>query len=209
MVASLPLPVQSVAPLCPISVPKRLGAITQFQAGSAGTVVLIQDLHLHAPTQHRITQILSHLYAQKAVSGPVAVEGLYGPYDTSALAAFPSGKLKNKLVHYFVDKGEMSGDEAFSILRGEGHSLVGVDNPSYYQINCELYRGTLAARHRLLSRLQQVEKRLDVLHGTPNRSLDARVSQVEAALPTLLRLLRQHATFEDARYVAQRLPQYV
>ena|ERR1035437_4010580 len=60
------------------------GFITDLYHGSSDrTVVLIQDLHLHYPTQQRIVRILDHLYAKGLAAGPLAIEGIEGPYDTS------------------------------------------------------------------------------------------------------------------------------
>ncbi len=155
----------------PVSEYRSIGVTESHPSRDAGTptrryadtVILIQDLHLHYPTQKRIVKILDYLYDKNIVSGRVAVEGLSGDYDTSILANYPSGKLKTRLVDYFLSKGEMSGDEAFSILRGEGHRLFGVDEPDYYKLNRELYKGTLQSRHQLKNSLDGIGRKLAIL----------------------------------------------
>src|SRR4029079_2635115 len=88
-------------PNTPFVVPRALGQITDVHAGT-GRVVLIQDLHLHYPTQKCILGLLNYLYAKNIASGPVAVEGLNGDYDTSVLATVPAGSAKKKLINYFM-----------------------------------------------------------------------------------------------------------
>src|SRR5258708_4936718 len=169
-----------------LAIPAKLGFVTDFYegsrlqaAGSRGTVlnqsrasslepgaplvIVIQDLHLHYSTQQGILKILNHLYAKNIASGPIAIEGLQGDYDTSAIASYPAGKTKEKLVDYFMRKGELSGDEAFAVLRGENHRLYGVDDGKVYQLNRELYRRTLAGRHALQGQLDQIKKELSIL----------------------------------------------
>ena len=70
------------------------GFITDLYHGSSDrTVILIQDLHLHYPTQQRIVKILDHLYSSGLASGPLAFEGMEGPYETSKIASYPEGKI--------------------------------------------------------------------------------------------------------------------
>ena len=85
-----------------LALPDDLGTVTDVSPSvslspAPPLVVLIQDLHLHYPTQKRIVKILDHLYARNIVTGPVAVEGVQGLYDTSKLASYPSGAIKEKL----------------------------------------------------------------------------------------------------------------
>jgi negative regulator of replication initiation len=88
-----------------LAIPTDLGFITDAYAGKDSKtvqVILLQDLHLHYPTQQRILKILNHLYDKNRAAGVVAVEGLQGDYDTTNLASLPGGKTKQKLVDYFM-----------------------------------------------------------------------------------------------------------
>jgi len=198
--ATNPLP----ATLAPFDMSTRLGFITdswQPTSSAKPKVVLIQDLHLHYPTQKRIVRILDHLFKTNAVSGPVAVEGVEGVYDTSLLASYPNSRLKHKLVDYFLKKGELSGDEAFSILRGDGKILYGIEKASFYGLNRDLFRKTLDARHALRAQLEPIRKSLPYMKR--------RNPELEKTVGMLERLLDQEVTLEEARYLAQRLPSVV
>ncbi|OGR89433.1 MAG: hypothetical protein A2992_03420 [Elusimicrobia bacterium RIFCSPLOWO2_01_FULL_59_12] len=152
-----------------------LGVVTEsYKADTGKCVILVQDLHLHYPTQKRILKILDHLYARNLITGPIAIEGLQGDYDTAPLASFPAGEIKDKLVDYFMRKGELSGDEAFAILRGESHRLQGVDDGKFYALNRGLYKSTLANRKSLEGRLARIQNDLAFLKKKHyNRALRA------------------------------------
>jgi hypothetical protein len=238
---SLSLPAVAQAAITDsISLPSRLGSITEtFGHPQRPQILLIQDLHLHYPTQKRILAILNHLEKKQLLKGPVAVEGVQGDFDTHSIASFPAGKLKNQLVDYFMRKGELSGDEAFAVLRGEGHRLYGVDHADYYRLNRELYKTTLSHRRDIRTHLAHLQKKLTVLkkqHYTralrlldrseiwdavsAEQSLKDKLAlapdaltrnliEVDHSLYFLNKLLHQEVTLEEVRYMAQRLPRFV
>ncbi len=214
LIPSLAQPSLASPVALPFDLSPRLGFITESWASSSSAprIVIIQDLHLHYETQKRIIKILDHLFTQKIVSGPVAVEGVEGVYDTTKLAVYPAGKLKTKLVDYFLKKGELSGDEAFSILKGDGKILYGVDSASYYGLNKDLYKKTLASRQALEAKLKPIQEELSYLkkkHRRDTSVLGQNVKQAGEMVNLLQRLLHQEVTLEEARYIAQRLPAFV
>ncbi len=179
------------AGLAGLRLPADWGAVTDsFQPTAARRVILIQDLHLHYPTQKRILNILNHLESRHLLNGPIAIEGTQGDFDLTPLAAAPAGKAKQEAVDYFMRKAELSGHEAFAILRGEGHRLYGVDDENRYQFNRELYRATLANRKALASQIAGVASQVAVLkkdhYSWTLRRLDKRpiydVASAEALL---------------------------
>ena len=217
-----------------------LGHLTDLYHGSSDqTVVLIQDLHLHYPTQQRIVKILDHLYSKGLVTGPLAMEGVDGPYDTSKIASYPAGKIKSELVDYFMKKGELSAPEAFSVLCGDGHLLYGVDKAQYYDLNRNLFKASREDRKTLQTQLTRIQSGLALLkrqhYPYALRRLDKEEAYSIASAEQLLsrklslcpddmtrnlvtadhmlrltqRLVRQEVTLEEARYVAQRLPAFV
>ena len=242
-----------------IAIPRNLGYVTDLYLAEGRTavrpytssvpplspspalplVVLIQDLHLHYPTQKRIVAILDHLYAKGLVSGPLAMEGVEGPYDTSKIASYPEGKIKSELVDYFMKKGELSAPEAFSVLKGNGHLLYGVDKAQYYDLNRNLFKASREDRNALRAQLTRIQSGLDLLkrkhYPYALRHLDKEEAYGMASAEKLLneklalcpdemtrnlvtadhmlrltqRLVRQEVTLEEARYVAQRLPAFV
>ena len=205
-----------------LALPHNLGYVTDSYLPAASAeasakadhplVVLIQDLHLHYPTQKRIVKILDHLYAKNIVSGPVGVEGVQGTYDMTKLASYPAGQMKSELVDYFMKKGELSGDEAFSILRGDGKILYGVDNAQFYVLNKNLFKATYAGRKTLGAELAHVQEGLSYLkrkHHSDDSILAQNVKQADEMVAELQKLLRQEVTLQEARYIAQRLPAFV
>lgn len=204
---STTLPAVSVASPLPLSVealrlPSRLGMITEHYLPTPNAkprIVLIQDLHLHYPTQKRILGILNLLFKTDSVAGPVGVEGVEGVYDTSLLASYPAGRLKNKLVDYFMKKGELSGDEAFSILRGDGKALYGIEKASFYGLNRDLFRKTLDSRHDLKAKLEPIRQSLPYLKK--------RNPDLEKTIDLLERLLNQEVTLQEATFLVKRLPE--
>ncbi len=214
LIPSLAQPSSASSLAAPFELSPRLGYITEswVPAGQKPRVVLIQDLHLHYETQKRIIKILDTLFEKAVVTGPVAVEGVEGPYDMTKLASYPAGKLKTKLVDYFMKKGELSGDEAFSILRGDGKILYGVDSAAYYGLNKDLYKKTLASRQALEAKLKPIQEELSYLkkkHRLDTSVLGQNIKQSDEMVTLLQRLLHQEVTLEEARFIAQRLPAFV
>src|SRR5262249_43823403 len=111
--STLPVSIQA------LRVPNELGSLSDHWlpgSGASPQVVFIQDLHLHYPTQKRILKILEWLKQQGQLKQPIAVEGVEGAFDTSSIASYPAGPVKSDVVDYFLKKGELSGDEAYSVL---------------------------------------------------------------------------------------------
>jgi phosphomannomutase len=161
------LPVTTSPFVRQMDLPADTAVVTDFyKSESTPRVIFVQDLHLHYPTQQRILKLLNHLYTKQIVSGPIAMEGVEGDYDTTTLAILPSGKTKEKLVDYFMRKGELSGDEAFAVLRGERHRLYGVDDVRAYRLNRELYKATLSRRKNLYAALGHLQSELTILKNT-------------------------------------------
>jgi phosphomannomutase len=166
---SVSLPAQANSPSSTLvnrlAVPSRLGMVTDSYGASdkAPAVVLIQDLHLHYPTQKRIARLLSHFEEREILQGPVAVEGTEGIYDLSPLASYPAGPTKDAIVDYFMAKGELSGDEAYAILKGDGRALFGIDDRAYYGLNRDLFRKTLSDRKDLEKKLASLRLEIDLL----------------------------------------------
>jgi fructose-1,6-bisphosphatase/sedoheptulose 1,7-bisphosphatase-like protein len=232
--SAAPFPTTTLLP-----VPAKLGTITDSftpnGAHARPAVILIQDLHLHYPTQKRILGLLQHLDQQGLLSSRIGVEGVQGTYDTTVLAKEPAGKDKDWLVDYFLRKGELSADEAFSVLKGDGRILFGIDDAAFYDLNVELFRKTLADRKSLEARLEPVLGSLDRLkrkHFTselkrldrdeadgliePKVALQAKSAaakdsftqnlvQADHFLRLARRLLRQEVTLEEAAHLRQNL----
>lgn len=148
-----------------LALPSTLGTITDQHVGlrPEAPLIIIQDLHLHYATQKRILKILNHLDSAGMLAQSIAVEGVEGPYDLTRLATYPAGPVKEKLVDYFMRKGELSADEAYSILKGNGHILYGVDDAKYYNLNRGLFANTLAQRHALLTQLVRIQEEIQLL----------------------------------------------
>jgi hypothetical protein len=240
LVATSLAPSQAATTRAPFSISSRIARVSEtHQLDASRVVFIIQDLHLHYPTQKRILSLLNVLDRKKLLQGKIALEGWTGNYDTSRLASFPSGKTKEKLIDYFLQQGELSGDEAFAVLQGRGDLLYGAEDPGLYRLNLSLFRSTYDKRKELIARLEHVRQQIDRAKLThysaalrayerseaasfmePQLALrekehicrtdiERRLVEADHATQILLQVLSQRASFDEARYVSQRLAQFV
>ena len=138
-----------------------------------------------------------------------------------------------------MKKGELSAPEAFSVLRGDGHLLYGVDKAQYYDLNRNLFKESRQDRNALRAQLTRIQSGLALLkrqnYPRALRRLDKEEAYGIAPAEKLLneklalcrddmtrnlvtadhmlrltqRLVRQEVTLEEARHIAQRLPAFV
>ncbi|MFC1512812.1 hypothetical protein ACFL4S_02060, partial [bacterium] len=114
--------------------PQRLGKITErYDSGTKGKVIYIQDVHCHKETQEKIYKIIKLIkekYGSKC--GIVGVEGAYTNIDTSILGAVPDKEIKEKTAQYFLNKGDITGAELYSIMEPGKVKLKGIENEKEY-----------------------------------------------------------------------------
>jgi hypothetical protein len=181
---------QAALPGYALTPPSSLGHISDlYTATPTGVnapsplVILIQDLHAHYGVQKNIAALLDFI-RQKKGSFPLAVEGAQGPIDSSVLALFPNGPLKQQALDFLMRQGELTGMEYFAAQHRQSHLLVGVEDNRFYQAHRQLFRQTYPDRTELVHALQGLGADLD--------SLASRVSSVP-----VLALQHQATAFES------------
>ncbi|MFH1714900.1 MAG: hypothetical protein ABH857_01735, partial [Elusimicrobiota bacterium] len=121
------------APL-PLFIPQDIGTITQtFTGKGENLVVFINDLHCQKEAQENITRIIK---TTKDYYGNdfklVGVEGDQGAIDTSILGVIPNRKVKQKVLEYFMERGQVTGAEAYDVLYPGSVELFGLENKTIY-----------------------------------------------------------------------------
>jgi methylase of polypeptide subunit release factors/pyrimidine deaminase RibD-like protein/beta-phosphoglucomutase-like phosphatase (HAD superfamily) len=116
-------------------IPSTLGRVTEtYDAGSAKTVVVIQDLHCHGEVQKNISQLLGILDEKYRISR-VYQEGVAGNVDTSWLTSFKDRKLGAELVGALLERGELTGAEYYAVSSGRHDLIAGLENDALYNAN--------------------------------------------------------------------------
>jgi hypothetical protein len=101
----------------------------------AGLVVCIQDLHANPSVQRSIAATIDVLVGVYGFRH-IFTEGTWGPIDSSVMKLFPDARIKKEALDYFLNKGELTGQEYAVCMRPEIEiAFVGVDDQRLYTDN--------------------------------------------------------------------------
>jgi hypothetical protein len=168
------------APPFGISLPAHLGQVTDAspdiseRRNSHPDYILIQNLHCNRSVQSAISKILNRLERDGILPERIALEGLVGLYDVSAMQQVPDSKARLKAADYLISQGEMNGAMHYVVSQGKG-GLYGIETSDLYDSTIETYRRSYAARSRLGDELVTLEAALGRLKagspGAPNAAI--------------------------------------
>ncbi|MGA2091163.1 MAG: HAD-IA family hydrolase, partial [Endomicrobiales bacterium] len=143
-------------------------------------VVLIQDLHCNPEVQRNINGILSSL-DKKYGFKKIFVEGGIGQVNTSWVNAIHELPLRKQIVETFMDSGQLSGAEYFSITNGTYNLLHGLEDEKLYRENIMRYDTLLNERSEIEVQLDPLRKTLATLqrryYGPGNKKLEQFISR--------------------------------
>lgn len=195
------------------SIPSRLGQVTDqwAPAGNASRVIVIQDLHANREVQTHIQGLLQ-LFKGKYPSAPIAVEGASVPLDYSPVVSLTRPELKNDLIKFLIQNGEITGSEAYAIESSVpgGRILHGIENDKFYKTHLNLFRDSYGRRDKVHSQVVELIDGLKQLKRVrAYRSGDAakRVAKALEDTADIEALLMQRVDLEQARQIARALPQ--
>jgi len=153
----------------------RFGSVRRAAAGrgTAGTIILVQDIHRHAEAQKNISSFIAAL-AREGKADLVALEGAFGPVDLSRFAAYPDKSTIAAVADYLRDDGALSGAaEALITLGPSAPEGVGVDDATSYAANVAAYRAGASIAVRETARIASARARLAADKAAFNPALAA------------------------------------
>ncbi|MFC2091972.1 hypothetical protein ACFLTD_04285, partial [Elusimicrobiota bacterium] len=148
-----------------IDIPMAFGKVIEHyeSAKTENPVILIQDLHANYETQKNILEILKHVDSEYGISR-IGVEGSFTRVDTTLVASIPKENIRTEIVDYFMDKGMITGAEAYSIYK-EVPVLEGMEDRDLYEKNSELLKSSLNHRPEFVSILERIKYLLKIAEG--------------------------------------------
>jgi ATP-dependent Lon protease len=201
-------------------------------------IVHLQETHGDVAAQKKMVELLRKVAQRDSPSGvtpaiQVAVEGAWGPIDTTWVRHLPDPAYRDDLARLFLQTGWMTGEEFLSATTSSPDlHLVGVEDPLLFQANGEVREKSAPARFvmaecmgaytRLFSSLDPVVLPPAVLRlvkikerfESGNLTLETYVKELDSAGPTpwdrkdfpsLTRLMEYNVLAHHPRLVSARL----
>lgn len=185
-----------------LTIPETLGTIQvvhqpqgsrSLPAGrqGKGQVILIQDAHAILDAQKNIQKLIEYLQEKYGIS-LVALEGGKGRLDPTLFQAFPNEVIKKKVLHQYLERGELSGAEMAAIFEGrrpkveggreEGSpshvpsalparpaggglppsAFYGIEDWNLYEADYLAYLRAMQVKEKLLEKLQSLKSQFDL-----------------------------------------------
>ncbi|MBI3633179.1 MAG: hypothetical protein HY226_02720 [Candidatus Vogelbacteria bacterium] len=153
------LPKNSEDKLNNIAIPFNSGLARKVAVQGTNEIIInIQDAHSKLGAQESITKILDNLVKNYDLK-LIALEGSSDLVDTSLVSSFPIQEVKKKTGEYLMKEGKISAGEFYSMISESPVSLYGVDDPSLYQENVEVFKD-------LIDKKLQIRQELKALKAT-------------------------------------------
>ncbi len=104
-------------------------------------MVVVQDFHASYPTQQMYAPFFQSLIDHNDDLGIkfIGLEGSEGWIDTSVLRSYPDVTVTQKVADQFLRRGIINGSEYFSVVASSPVALYGIDDPSLYKRNAEIF----------------------------------------------------------------------
>jgi hypothetical protein len=148
-------------------VEKRRPAVWNSERPFCPMVFQVQDLHGDYAAQKNLADIIRSLASTKDPSAPpllVAVEGAWGPLDTTPYHHLPDRVHRDAVAEDLLKQGLLTGEEYLAITGDDVRlRLVGVDDESLHRANTRARDESVALRKRGLKILADLQSRLDAL----------------------------------------------
>lgn len=147
-------------PLSDLAVPQSLGKVQErFEGRTERTLIQIQDVHAHLTAQENIAAILDHLREVCGID-TVALEGAWTATDLSRSRAIPTSREKQLLARSLLGEDLVSGPLYAGILASSPVKLVGIEDPSLYERNREIFIKHISMTPEILSKLNAYASKL-------------------------------------------------
>lgn len=123
-------------------------------------VVLIQDAHAIGDAQISIRRIIEY-FQEKYGINQVALEGTSGKLDTTLLRTFPDSEIRHRVFEDYLNRGELSGAYAASVLSAKEGEFYGVEDQKLYEENIQLYLEAIEVQPELLKQIETLRYDLE------------------------------------------------
>lgn len=157
----------------PQNISSKAGAVLNYSnissfndAGSAFSVVLVQDLHCHPGVQKNINSILSQLYENYNVRN-IFVEGAAGDLNTRWLSLIEDKKFADNAADVLLSDGKLTGSEYFAYKNDKQDILKGIEDAEIHLRNLERLASIVESRSDIEAILRDIEKDL---RGAQNKN---------------------------------------
>ncbi|NTV53658.1 MAG: hypothetical protein HGA76_11705, partial [Candidatus Firestonebacteria bacterium] len=114
-----------------ISIPAKLGTITQSFLGGDKTIIFIQDLHCNYEVQKNIAGIIDRAAKEYGVE-TVGVEGAWLPVHVEQLAQVPLAWAREEIGDYLLKAGKITGSEWLAATGQKKLDLAGIEDETMY-----------------------------------------------------------------------------
>ncbi|MFH1714663.1 MAG: hypothetical protein ABH857_00490, partial [Elusimicrobiota bacterium] len=170
-----------------ISLAPELGNIQEvYNSGAGPFVFCIQNLHCHKEAQNKISQIINLLktaYGERL--SVMGLEGESGNVDLSLLAGIPDKNIKDEVVNYFLDRGELTGPALFAIRNPNCINIIGLEDEELYNKNLKQLYDSLFYQNGLegvLNKLRrQIDRGKDIVYPSDLREFEKNYSKYNLA----------------------------
>ncbi len=164
----------------------ELGTVEdRFKGRGPYSVILIQDAHAIGDVQKSILKLVKHFTHQYGVD-LIAMEGASGKLDPTLFNVFPDRELLKETFAHYLDRGELSGAAAASVLDEKQADYHGIENQMFYEKTITEFLEAVGNQSLILPRLEKQKLSLNRL-------------KKKYYSPEWLRLDQQIEAFEDNR----------
>lgn len=175
-----------------LDIPQDLAHIAdahQPVPGALPDFILIQDVHRHAQVQGKIAQLIEYGYDHWGVRR-VLMEGAFSKVDLGVFHRLPS-ETQEKLLGELVGQGKLSGPEwaAVRLMEREWRNpprspfqLLGMENPTLYLENLQLFRDVCRDRDPALRELASLQRLQDAMNLPQPNILDTQLRRAKDLL---------------------------
>ena len=147
-------------PLSDLAIPQTLGKIQErFKGQNNRTIIQIQDVHAHLTAQENIAAIVDHLRSVCGIK-TVALEGAWTATNLSQSLTIPTSREKQLLARSLLGEDLLSGPLYAAVLAPSPMELVGIEDPSLYEQNRELFIRHLSQEPEIHEKLVAYTARL-------------------------------------------------
>ncbi|MCB9799721.1 MAG: hypothetical protein H6757_03045 [Candidatus Omnitrophica bacterium] len=145
-----------------LTIPAELGSVERsFRVSSDSPfVIYIQDAHALSDAQQKIQKLIEYFQNEYGIN-LIALEGGKGELDSTLLRTFPDSFAKKNAVLNYVERGELGGAAAASILNETQSVYHGIEDWPLYEQNYTAYLQASEKMAPLLSAIEQIENDLD------------------------------------------------
>ncbi len=146
-----------------LKIPENLGRVESFHNAGEGKpfVFFIQDAHAIVDAQTSIRNLIG-LFEKDYGVKLVGVEGGEGKLDPLVFRAFPDAFVKEKVMHGYLQQGEITGSGLAAIFGPRTSSYFGIENWELYKQNYVAYLKTTLEREKTLKTLSKVRDGLNM-----------------------------------------------